>query len=127
MTDRTPTACLHGAYSHNAYTGLTASHLLPCDRKYSACIAPGAVVALHDCDPYGSVIWTPKDSNSNLGKCRNRPFTCGLCGCRAVGFAARGGTSQCTVREMLLSGFEGPNLNAWGVTSGNSDTEERND
>jgi len=23
-----------------------------------------AVVALHDCDPYGLVIWTSKDSNS---------------------------------------------------------------
>src|SRR5262245_44347204 len=31
------------------------------------------------------------------------------------GFCRAGGTSQCTVREMLLPGFEGPNLNAWGV------------
>jgi hypothetical protein len=27
----------------------------------------------------------------------------------------RGGTTHAHVREMLLPGFEGPNLNAWGV------------
>src|SRR5262245_25547695 len=49
-----------------------------------------AVVALHDCDPYGLVIWTSKDSNSWVrSECVIYGFGLRRCGAVGISFADR--------------------------------------